>query len=78
MKLFTLMVVSFSLASTGLLFSQQAVSQQTASGQAQRNPTCACRDCKCTAQSHCGCYSEKGCSCKTENRPSCCGNCKGN
>ncbi len=61
MKFFILMILGFSLVSTGLLFSQQPQ---------KRN--CTCKDCKCTIQSHCGCYSDKGCNCGTQQ--SCCGN----
>jgi hypothetical protein len=60
MKFVTAILLSFSLLNTGLLLAQQST-------------PCACKNCKCTAQSHCGCRSDRGCTCR--GNCSCCNGC---
>lgn len=61
MTKFSVLFLSFSFLFAGALFSQEAAQAPA--------KTCACKDCKCSAQADCGCVAGKGCTC---NATQCC------
>lgn len=55
MKYLTISLLSLSFLCMGALVAEEAANVTARA--------CACKDCKCTVNSHCGCRSGQGCTC---------------